>query len=125
MSDPFNGLRFGSAHSGGFNMAFCDGSVHSIIYEIDPQVHAMLSDRGDGQVSMHRSICNRRAARSPNDSRRVAARWPRRQSADRSSSGTAQSVTSVTPSTVVPPGISTIRWTMGAVNISNGTRTMT
>jgi prepilin-type processing-associated H-X9-DG protein len=46
--DPFAGIRFGSAHAGGFNMAFCDGSVHSILYEIDPVVHAMLSDRQDG-----------------------------------------------------------------------------
>ncbi len=43
-------MRFGSSHAGGFNMAFCDGSVHTIIYEIDPQVHLMLSDRGDGQT---------------------------------------------------------------------------
>ena len=46
----YNTFRFGSAHAGGFNMAFCDGSVHSIIYEIDPTVHAMLSDRQDGQT---------------------------------------------------------------------------
>ncbi len=48
--DAFQGLRFGSAHAGGFNMAFCDGSVHSITYEIDPTVHAMLSDRQDGNT---------------------------------------------------------------------------
>ena len=41
-------FRFGSSHAGGFNMAFCDGSVHTIIYEIDNQVHAQLSDRLDG-----------------------------------------------------------------------------
>ena len=48
--DCFNAMRFGGPHAGGFNMAFCDGSVHSIIYEIDPRVHAMLSDRQDGQT---------------------------------------------------------------------------
>ena len=41
-------FRFGSSHSGGFNMAFCDGSVHSIIYEIDTRVHLELADRQDG-----------------------------------------------------------------------------
>ena len=48
-TDAFNTMRFGSAHAGGFNMAFADGSVHSIEYEIDPTLHAMLSDRQDGQ----------------------------------------------------------------------------
>jgi prepilin-type N-terminal cleavage/methylation domain-containing protein/prepilin-type processing-associated H-X9-DG protein len=43
-------FRFGSSHAGGFNMAFCDGSVHSITYEIDYRVHSMLADRGDGQT---------------------------------------------------------------------------
>jgi prepilin-type N-terminal cleavage/methylation domain-containing protein/prepilin-type processing-associated H-X9-DG protein len=46
--DGFNGIRFGSAHAGAFNISFCDGSVHSISYEIDSGVHAMLSDRQDG-----------------------------------------------------------------------------
>jgi prepilin-type processing-associated H-X9-DG protein len=49
-TDAFNTMRFGNAHAGGFNMSFCDGSVHSIVYEIDPTVHAMLSDRQDGMV---------------------------------------------------------------------------
>jgi prepilin-type N-terminal cleavage/methylation domain-containing protein/prepilin-type processing-associated H-X9-DG protein len=48
--DEFQGLRFGSAHAGALNMAFCDGSVHAISYEIDATVHAMLSDRQDGNT---------------------------------------------------------------------------
>jgi hypothetical protein len=31
-------------------MAFCDGSVHAITYEISTQVHAQLSDRLDGST---------------------------------------------------------------------------
>ncbi len=48
IQDWFGCFRFGSAHAGGFNMAFCDGSIHTILYEIDPMVHTMLSDRQDG-----------------------------------------------------------------------------
>jgi prepilin-type processing-associated H-X9-DG protein len=48
--DWFNSVRFGSAHAESFNMAFCDGSVHSISYDIDPRVHAMLGDRRDGNA---------------------------------------------------------------------------
>ena len=41
---------FGSAHPGGCNYAFCDGSVRSISYEIDGQVNRRLADRHDGEV---------------------------------------------------------------------------
>jgi prepilin-type N-terminal cleavage/methylation domain-containing protein/prepilin-type processing-associated H-X9-DG protein len=38
----------GSAHSGGCNFVFCDGSVHMISYSIDLSVHAQLANRKDG-----------------------------------------------------------------------------
>jgi prepilin-type processing-associated H-X9-DG protein len=55
-NDPGYGIwgngcyNFGSAHSSGFNMALCDGSVHQIIYEISEIVHRRLCNRNDGAI---------------------------------------------------------------------------
>jgi prepilin-type N-terminal cleavage/methylation domain-containing protein/prepilin-type processing-associated H-X9-DG protein len=41
---------FGSAHATTFNMAMCDGSVHSVRYTIDPLVHFRFGIRNDKGV---------------------------------------------------------------------------
>lgn len=43
-------LIWGSAHPSAFHMVFCDGSVHSINYDIDPMTHRNLANRRDGNV---------------------------------------------------------------------------
>jgi hypothetical protein len=42
--------QFGGPHAGGWQAVFCDGSVHYISYDIDPQNHARLGNRQDGEV---------------------------------------------------------------------------
>jgi prepilin-type N-terminal cleavage/methylation domain-containing protein/prepilin-type processing-associated H-X9-DG protein len=51
-SDPGYGgeLIFGSAHSSGFHMAFCDGSARLISFDIDPETHRTYGHRYDGVV---------------------------------------------------------------------------
>jgi len=41
---------FGSCHAGGYNMAFCDGSVRQIGYGVDRWVVCYLSNRRDGKT---------------------------------------------------------------------------
>jgi prepilin-type processing-associated H-X9-DG protein len=40
-------FRFGSAHNAALNVLFCDGSVRSIAYEIDPTVWKDMGKRFD------------------------------------------------------------------------------
>jgi prepilin-type N-terminal cleavage/methylation domain-containing protein len=44
------GLPFGSAHSGIFNMAFADASVRQLGYDIDVEIFNRLGNREDGEV---------------------------------------------------------------------------
>jgi type II secretory pathway pseudopilin PulG len=41
---------FGSCHAAGLHMVFCDGSVRTVPYDVDPQIHARLGNRKDGQL---------------------------------------------------------------------------
>jgi len=43
-------MRFGSAHAGSFHMAFCDGSVHAISYDVDLKIYQNLGRRQDGEA---------------------------------------------------------------------------
>jgi len=39
---------YGSAHSGTMNFALCDGSVHTMTYDVDRNVHRRFGNRADG-----------------------------------------------------------------------------
>ena len=43
--------NFGGPHSGVVLMGMCDGSVHSISFDIDPVMHGRLANRKDGEVT--------------------------------------------------------------------------
>jgi prepilin-type N-terminal cleavage/methylation domain-containing protein len=52
--DTYNGIQghneFGSSHVISFNTVFCDGSIHSLSYNIDLTVLTNLGNRADGNV---------------------------------------------------------------------------
>ncbi|MBA3480839.1 MAG: DUF1559 domain-containing protein, partial [Pirellulales bacterium] len=45
-----DGLTSGSAHPGGLQVAFADGSVHTIRYDIDLETYNRLAHRADGEI---------------------------------------------------------------------------
>jgi prepilin-type N-terminal cleavage/methylation domain-containing protein/prepilin-type processing-associated H-X9-DG protein len=45
-----SGQAFGSPHSGGVNMAYCDGSIHTVNYDVDWRIFRDLGDRADGNA---------------------------------------------------------------------------
>jgi prepilin-type N-terminal cleavage/methylation domain-containing protein/prepilin-type processing-associated H-X9-DG protein len=49
-------LNFGSAHEAGFNMAFCDGQVKMLNYDIDPVTYMQLGHRNDGEPTQLQNI---------------------------------------------------------------------
>ena len=40
---------FGSAHRGGWNVAYADGMVRTVGFDIDATLHAQLASRNDGK----------------------------------------------------------------------------
>jgi hypothetical protein len=44
-----NPRAFGSAHAGGWNVAYADGMVRTVRFDIDATLHAQLSSRNDGK----------------------------------------------------------------------------
>ena len=44
-----NPRAFGSSHVGGWNVAYADGMVRTVTFDIDPTLHAQLASRNDGK----------------------------------------------------------------------------
>lgn len=55
LPDPMTGAdgaqRFGSSHTAGVNMLFCDGSVRLVVYGIDPTTFSNLGTINGGEVA--------------------------------------------------------------------------
>jgi prepilin-type N-terminal cleavage/methylation domain-containing protein/prepilin-type processing-associated H-X9-DG protein len=48
----FHNNAYGSAHAGGFNMAFGDGRIETLSFDIDPAVHRALAGRANGTMAV-------------------------------------------------------------------------
>jgi prepilin-type processing-associated H-X9-DG protein len=46
--EPRGYHRFGSAHASGLNMAFCDGGVRFMDFDVDDEIHFRSGHRRDG-----------------------------------------------------------------------------
>lgn len=57
-SGNYVNFYFGAAHASVCNFVFCDGSVHTISYEINPVIHGQLGNRCDGNVVDKRDIAD-------------------------------------------------------------------
>jgi prepilin-type processing-associated H-X9-DG protein len=49
-----NARRFGSAHAGGCNLAFADGSIRFMDYRIDVKVFYLMGDRTGNKIASNR-----------------------------------------------------------------------
>jgi prepilin-type N-terminal cleavage/methylation domain-containing protein/prepilin-type processing-associated H-X9-DG protein len=52
-TDTEDGGIFGSAHSSVWNVAFCDGHIEAMSFDIDPTVHKNFGNRKDGVVTVN------------------------------------------------------------------------
>ncbi|MHB1033883.1 MAG: DUF1559 family PulG-like putative transporter [Pirellulales bacterium] len=47
---PGSEISFGSAHHGGWNAVFCDGSVRTLPYTMAPEIYLRIGNRSDGEA---------------------------------------------------------------------------
>ncbi|MHB1036757.1 MAG: DUF1559 family PulG-like putative transporter [Pirellulales bacterium] len=47
---PGSEVCFGSAHHGGWNAVFCDGSVRTLPYTMAPEIYLRIGNRSDGEA---------------------------------------------------------------------------
>jgi prepilin-type N-terminal cleavage/methylation domain-containing protein len=48
LPEPRSNFRFGGPHPAGVPLVLCDGSVHSISFDVSPDVHALMGHVSDG-----------------------------------------------------------------------------